>query len=682
VLQYVIAGLVLGGIYAIAASGLVVTYLSAGILNFAFGALAFAVARFYYFLNSEHHWSILPAAVLSILVLGPLMGIFLYLALFRLLRLSPMLVKVVATMGISVAVPYICTLIFGTEPILNAPGLAPQPVKVYHVDGVPVTLDQIIVYCCVVAIVIAGFVILRYTDVGLRVRAMVDSPAMTSLSGTNPESVSLSVWAVSTGLAGLTGVLAAPVIGLDPNDFTLLMVAAFAAVIAARLRSLPVALAVGLLLGIAGALVQYWLPANSSFAAAVLPSIPFVVTAIFLIYFMVRTGSVDEEAGIGGALDRAITPQGGEAAAVSASGQRAINTISWKPVFVAFVVVCLLPLVLHSFWIGLIGEGVCYGIIFLSFTLVTGEGGMIWLCQATFAGAGGFTMALLAADHGWPVLLGVLAGGLVAMPFGLLVGFLTIRMGNLYVALVTITFGLLVENLVFTREIFQNNGSGINVSPPSFAEGPRAFVWLALAIFAVVALIVTNLRRSTTGLALNAVRWSEPASKTTGISVLQMKLQMAGLAAFVAGVGGAMLALSLRAALPGNYDTITGVVWLAVLVTLGVRSNIAALLAGLSYTVLPGLVLVHFSSIWGNVPPVLFGLGAIGVAQSPDGTLAMQARQIKWLWSKALGRGGRDSTSAGPPGSAGALAVDGAGASPGVAAAVGGVYETPSGGQS
>ncbi len=102
-----------------------------------------------------------------------------------------------------------------------------------------------------------------------------------------------------------------------------------------------------------------------------------------------------------------------------------------------FAFVCLLPLILTSFWVGLIGEGISLGIIFLSFTLVTGEGGMIWLCQATFAGIGALTMAQLAANHGWPVMAAVLVGGLVAVPFGVLIGVLTIRLGNLYVALVT-----------------------------------------------------------------------------------------------------------------------------------------------------------------------------------------------------------------------------------------------------
>lgn len=61
-LQYVIAGLVLGGIYAIASAGLVITYVSSGILNFAFGALAYFIARFYYYLHSQLNWGIAPWA--------------------------------------------------------------------------------------------------------------------------------------------------------------------------------------------------------------------------------------------------------------------------------------------------------------------------------------------------------------------------------------------------------------------------------------------------------------------------------------------------------------------------------------------------------------------------------------------------------------------------------------------
>src|ERR1700733_11027156 len=153
-LQFVIAGLGLGGIYAIAAAGLVITYTSSGILNFAFGAMAYFIARLFYYLHTTHNWGIAPAAVFSILVAAPGMGVVLYLVLFRFLRLSAPLIKVVATLGLLVAIPSLATWIFGNQGIQEAPGLAPNPNAVYQFLGVPIDQNQIIVYICVVATVV------------------------------------------------------------------------------------------------------------------------------------------------------------------------------------------------------------------------------------------------------------------------------------------------------------------------------------------------------------------------------------------------------------------------------------------------------------------------------------------------------------------------------------------------
>ncbi len=631
-LQYVIAGLVPGGIYAISASSLVVTYQSAGILNLAFAAQAFVIARFYFLLNSEHGWPIIPAAVLSILVVGPLLGIALYLGLFRLLRLATPLTKIVATVGLSVALVPAATLIFGNQSIVSAPGLAPEPVRTFSLIGVTVTMDQVIVYGCVVLIVLGGSLVLRFTDIGLQVRAMVDSSAMTSLSGTSPGLVSMGVWAVSTTLAGLVGVLAAPIVGLDPGQFSIIMVTAFAAVIAARFRSLPVAVVVGLLVGVLISLLGWWLPPNSNVTTDVLEAVPFALTALFLVYFIVRGAGVDESEGVGGALDGAIRPQAESRTMSNASLSAPLA--NWRLAVIGFGIVCLLPLFLGGIWVGLIGQGIALAIIFLSFTLVTGEGGMIWLCQATFAGIGAVTAAQLATNHGWPVMLAVLIGGMVAMPIGVAVGLLTIRLGSLYVALTTLTFGLLVEALVFSQNFFENNGTGVSVSPPDFASSPRTFAYLALTVFAIIAIFVVNLRQSTSGQALKAVRSSEAGSRTIGISVLKMRLLLAGLGAFVAGIGGAMYALSLGVALPSNYTTAGGELWLAVVVTLGIRSNVAALYAGLASSVLAGVALVYLPSSFSNFIPIAFGLGAISVARYPDGVLSEAVRQRHQLWDR------------------------------------------------
>ncbi len=631
-LQFMIAGLVLGGIYAISSAGLVITYQSCGILNFSFGAMAYTVARFYYFLNSQHFWPIVPAAVLSILGLGPALGLFLYLAVFRQLSTTSTPVKVLATIGISVALPSLDTVIFGTQQILDAPGLAPEPVHVYRFLGVPVTLDQIIVYSVVVVLMFAGFFVLRYTDIGLQIRALVDSPAMTSLVGTNVGRISMAVWAIGSTLAGLTGVLVAPIVGLDSGQMTFVMVAAFAAVIAGRLVSLPVAVFVGLGMGVVSALCQYFLPPGSTYTADLLYAIPFLTMIAFLAYFIIRVGSIAESPGLGGAIDRAIKPH--ETETTQAVGGAGATRAGWQTPLFAFACLLGFPLLLHGLWIGLVAQGVAYGIVFLSFSLVTGDGGMIWLCQATFAGAGGMAATLLSVNEGIPILLAVLIGGFIAVPFGLLIGWISIRMGDLYVAIVTLSFALFIENVIFIQQIFSNNGLGITVHPPQFALGPRALVYLTIGAFALVALIIVNLRRSTIGLALAAVRSSTNASKSVGISVVQMKVLLAGLAAFVAGIGGGLLAITLGAGSTTNYETLAAEVWLVVLVTMGIRSNTSALCAGLTLILASGLSFVYLPKIYGNFIAIVFGLGAVALIKFPEGLVTAQAREFRSLLAR------------------------------------------------
>src|ERR1700760_461691 len=104
-LQYVLFGLALGSIYAIASSALVITFVSAGVLNFAFGSMAYVAARFYYWLNSHHHVAPWTSGLLAIAVAAPLMGVVLYLLLFRYIRGRTQLIKIIATIGLLVALP-------------------------------------------------------------------------------------------------------------------------------------------------------------------------------------------------------------------------------------------------------------------------------------------------------------------------------------------------------------------------------------------------------------------------------------------------------------------------------------------------------------------------------------------------------------------------------------------------
>jgi branched-chain amino acid transport system permease protein len=621
-LSYVVAGLALGAIYAIAAASLVVTHVSSGVFNFAFGAMAFTVARFYYFLYVEQGWPLPLAALVAIGLFGPALGVLLYAVLFRHLRLRSPLVKIVATIGLSVALPPLVNLVFGQLVNVTAPGLAPQPIAVYRPFGAVVDMNQLITYAGLAVVLIVGTVLLRYTDVGLKVRALVDSEALTALSGVSAARVSVGVWAFSALLAGLAGVLVAPTAGLSVDGMTFLMAAAFAAVVAARLRSLPTAVAVALAMGVVTSVIQRYLDPESSLAAQIVPSVPFLFMLVFLLAHAVRGRAGDAPAS--GVLDRAVrSERTGAPTATTSSGYRA-------PLLTLAVVACL-PLLLDDFWTGLVATGVAMAMALLSCTLVTGEGGMIWLCQITFAGLGALLAADLTTNSGWPPLAAVLVSAVCVVPIGVVLGVLTIRLGNLYVALVTLTFGLLAQHLVFMRDRFYNSGQGIYMPRPEWALDNRAFALLALAVFAVLGLFVVNLRRSTAGLAITAVRWSETGSRTLGLGIVPVKVLVSAVATFVAAVGGGFLALAYQSALPDSFNPFTGLVWLAVLVTVGARPVVGALVAGVAFAVLPSVFQTYLPTRWAEVPVIMFGFGAVMLARNPEGIIAMHARQLRDL---------------------------------------------------
>ena len=123
----------------------------------------------------------------------------------------------------------------------------------------------------------------------------------------------------------------------------------------------------------------------------------------------------------------------------------------------------------------------------------------------------------------------------------------------------------------------------------------------------------------------------------------------------------ALLALNTGSAVPSSFATFTGLIWMAVLVTVGVRSIAAAVLAGISFTLLPGVFQTYLPATWGNVPTLLFGLGAVMVAANPDGVVAMNARQVQELIARLAARRRRRSGT-GPPGAvpAAGLSVRGA----------------------
>ncbi len=606
-----------GGIYAISALGLVLTYTSSRVFNFAHGAIAFFVAYTYYWLNTEQGWPIVPAAVLAIGVVAPLMGFALWAVLFRHLTNVPPTVRLVSTIGLYVALPPFTLLIFGDDPVFRAPGIAPDPPHVYRPFDVAVNADDLAVLLSAAAVAILLTVVLRFTRYGLAVRATVDSPRMAGISGTNTAAVTAGSWMIGTTLAGLAGVLVSPVLGLEQSQFTLLLIASFAAVVVGRMTSLPLTVAGAMIIGLAQSLSVKYLPDTGILSRGIRPSIPFIVMIVCLLAYRglgKEQFEADPSAGATAIDDAALAPPR------PVGWQRFVRPLALVVVLIA------IPFWLDDFWLGVVAQGLALAIAFLSYTVLTGEGGMLSLCQITFAGVGGVMTAQFATEVGMSVFVAVLLGGLVAVPFGLLVALPALRLGDLYLALATLGFGLLMDNLFFAQSRFDQLGAGVEVPRPLLGTikfgNDTAFFYLLAVVFLVVALGVVALRRSTTGMTLAAMRSSEPASATLGISLVRTKLWTFGLSAFIAGIGGGLYASAIGRASIRSYLVLIGIIWLAIVVTWGVRSVVGALLAGISFTVIPVLVELHLPDSFGQVTPILFGLGAIMLARDPRGVVA------------------------------------------------------------
>jgi branched-chain amino acid transport system permease protein len=132
-------------------------------------------------------------------------------------------------------------------------------------------------------------------------------------------------------------------------------------------------------------------------------------------------------------------------------------------------------------------------------------------------------------------------------------------------------------------------------------------------------------------MAIVAVRSSERGARSIGLNSAATKVGAMCIGGFIAGIGGGMMALYAGAAAPEDFATLFGFVWLAVVVTIGVRSVLGALIAGISFTVLPAVFTTYLSQTWAQVPTVLFGLGAIFIAGNPDGVVTAYARQFDAL---------------------------------------------------
>ena len=582
---FLILGLGSGAVYAALGIGLVVTYRSSGVVNLATGAIALYVAYTYAFLRQGQlvdpipgldptpsigtgplgFW---PAFAISLVIAGVL-GALLYVLIFRPLRAAPAAAKAVASVGVMVVIQALLATGIGSSVVSVTPIF---PYHVYEILGSRVPGDRLWFTAVVILIAVALTLWFRFTRFGLATRAAAESEKGAFVTGLSPQRIALVNWALSTVIAGVGGVLIAPIVPLIPDAYALFIVAALAAALVGNFTKIGVTVAAALVIGMLQSEATYLQGKSWAPESGLTDLVPLIVILVFLVLRgqeLPARGAIIQQT-----LGRAPRPRGYVVPAV-------IIAVAG---FVSLAVT-------HNSMRGAIITTMVMAVIALSQVVVTGYSGQISFAQLTIAGVGAFSLTRIQLQLHVPFPFAPLLAAVFAMIVGVVVGLPALRIRGLPVAVVTLALAAVLQNLWFNNPQFNGGLGGAPIRDPSIfgvdlgVGSGHGYPHLSFGVLCLIVLLlaaggVAVVRRSRLGAAMLAVRANERAAAASGISVSRVKLAAFAIGGFLAGLGGAMLAYQQTTADVSSYTAMGGLAFFTTAYLAGVTSVSGGINAG------------------------------------------------------------------------------------------------------
>jgi branched-subunit amino acid ABC-type transport system permease component len=586
-LPFIVVGVVTGSLYGLAGVGLVLTYRTSGVFNFGHGALAAAAAFVFYDLHIRHGWP-WPVAALVVLGLFAAVGVFVMEPLTRAVMNAPASLIVTLTVGLFLAVDGLLLVVFG-DVTRDFPPFLPQ--SGFVLDGVMINWGEVISSGLVLVLSLGLYLFLRLHRLGVAMRGVVDVPHLVGLTGTPPNRVRAAAWCLGSVFAALSGILLAPTLGLDATLLTLLVIQAFGACAIGLFSSLPLTYAGGIVVGVVASVATKY--ATHGPLGGLPPTIPFLVMiAVLLIVPARRLPS-------GPALVRGIAQQ-----------SRPINR--QRAALFALPATGLLIALPHlvGAYLPVWTAGLSYLVIFGSLALLMWTSGQTSLCQMAFVAVGSTTMGHLTSNR-VPWLLALFLAGLAAVPVGALTVIPAIRVSGIYLALATLGFGVLMQDVIFPSFLMFGGGLTVASTRPRFwfvnGASDTWFFYVCLAVAAVSCAAMVGVQRSRLGRLLRGLSEAPTMLATHGLQVNLTRLMVFCLSAFFAAIGGALMISQFSAASGSAYGPVQSLVLVAVLAICGTRLFRSSALAALLIAVVPGY-LTKFSN---DQQTLLFGVAAM-----------------------------------------------------------------------
>ncbi|MFZ0088069.1 MAG: ABC transporter permease [Solirubrobacteraceae bacterium] len=622
---FLVLGLGSGAVYAVLGLGLVLKYRSAGVVDFSHGAVAMFCAYVFIELRSngelQFPWIIIPhqvriassngmavlPSILITLVYSAILGLVFYMAVFRPLRNAPALARVGASIGVMLALQAIAVLNYSTFAVSSAPILPDSPVQI---GGLSVPSDRLWLAGLTVLVGLVLAAIYRYTRFGLVTRAAVENERGAALLGHSATRIAAYNWVLATVLAAAAGILILPITTLNPGTYTLFIVPALGAALLGRFSSFSIVVVAGLLIGMLQSelvklqTVWTWLPQQG-----LQDGLPFVIIMLAMVLLARRLSAR-------GAISDVHNPMVGRPRrpTITAAGCVAVG---------------ILALILaNAQYRSAITSSLVTACICFSVVVITGYVGQISLAQNALAGISAFMLTHIAQSLGIGFPFDLILAALCAVVVGVAVGLPAVRVRGVNLAVTTLAIAAALDALVFNNSWFSGGFTGRNVPAPhllglnlGISHSSLIFGVLVTVVVALAGLFVARARNGRLGRAFLAVRSNERAAASIGIDVARTKLFAFGLAAFIAGIGGGLLAYQQQNINSASFTLWTSLTILAITYVGGVGRITGAVAAGAllaSNGVVPTLLnnLFNFGQYQALIAGVLLTITAVA---NPDG---------------------------------------------------------------
>jgi ABC-type branched-subunit amino acid transport system permease subunit len=590
-LPYLIIGITSGSIYGLSAMGLVLTYKTSGVFNLAHGAVGAAAAYGFVELRQEQGLPWPVAAVVSVLVLGVLVGLVMERLAAGLAGVSTAY-RIVATVGLLLGILALLRLLFGLELIFFDTFLSREPA--FTIQGVRVSIDSVVIFVVGALAAVMLSLLFRVTRMGRAMRAVVDDPQLLDLTGENPTAVRRCAWMIGTCFAALSGVLFAEVQqGVDAVLLSFLVIQTLGAAAIGSFTNIPRAYVGGIVVGVLQALTSKMITGHESLNGLD-SNVPFVILLLALI-FLPRRQLVE----VGAFVKAKAAPSGlmGPQTRLFLAGALLVSLV------VPFVVGSKLPI-----WTSALTQV----ILFASLGLLVQSSGQISLSQWGFAAVGGVAFAhLLGSGLPWPTA--VLLGAMITVPVGALISLPAIRLSGLYLGLATLGFGVLLAGFFYQKSFFFGVGAQLATSRPEFLglDSDRGFYYLLLALATLVLLFIVTVERSRLGRLLRGLADSPVALSTLGTNINQTRMIVFSISAFLAGLSGALYSSMFGSINIDTFNYIVSIQVLAVLVVSGRNTVTSSIIAPILFVVIPGYISNPTFALYQQLA---FGVFAVAVA--------------------------------------------------------------------